>query len=250
MGVILGEQEKTADAIRVFEEMVRRFEGSEVLVILKQVAVALFNKAVALIRLNREEDALGIYSEIADRFGTTGHSELRSIAGDALLNLGELELKLERNDAARETATRALELSDLNLPEIQVKGYLIRAMATMSDSDRSACERDLSAVLNLLPETRSLPRGSLDALVVFSAALGPEHMCKLIKASPSAGLLLPLTTALELELGIEPRVAQEVREVAEDIRGDLAKLRQTGTGGSGEEALDSAPPANSELDDV
>ena len=35
-----------------------------------------------------------------------------------------------------------------------------------------------------------------------------------------------LTTALERELGLEPRVAREVEEVAQDIWRDLAKLRE------------------------
>ena len=56
--------------------------------------------------------------------------------------------------------------------------------------------------------------------------LGPQQMRDLIVASPAADLLLPLTTALELELGLEPRVAKEVEEVAEDIRRDLAERRK------------------------
>ena len=51
-------------------------------------------------------------------------------------------------------------------------------------------------------------------------------MRDLIVASAAADLLLPLTTALELELGLEPRVAREVEEVAEDIRRDLAERRK------------------------
>ena len=54
-------------------------------------------------------------------------------------------------------------------------------------------------------------------------------MCDLIEASPSASLLLPLTTALQQELGLEPRVAREVTEVAQDIRRDLAKLKEKRT---------------------
>ena len=39
-----------------------------------------------------------------------------------------------------------------------------------------------------------------------------------------------LTTALERELGVEPRVAREVEEVAEDIRRDLAESREARAG--------------------
>ena len=46
-------------------------------------------------------------------------------------------------------------------------------------------------------------------------------------ASPAADLLLPLTTALEKELGLAPRVAKEVEEVAEDILRDMAERRRS-----------------------
>ena len=59
-------------------------------------------------------------------------------------------------------------------------------------------------------------------LLEFAVALGPQRMCELIKASPSPHLLLPLTTALEREPGLEPRVAREVDEVAQDVQRTLA----------------------------
>ena len=59
------------------------------------------------------------------------------------------------------------------------------------------------------------------ALIGFSVDLGLQRMRELIQTSPSAHLLLPLTTALERELGDEPRVAREVDEVAQDIQQTL-----------------------------
>ena len=67
------------------------------------------------------------------------------------------------------------------------------------------------------------------ALMDFSVALGPQRMRELIQASRSANLLLPLTTALERELGLEPRVAREVEEVARDIQQKLAELKANRT---------------------
>ena len=54
----------------------------------------------------------------------------------------------------------------------------------------------------------------------LAAGLGWQSMHDLIKASPAADLLLPMTTALEKELGLAPLVAKEVVEVADDIRLD------------------------------
>ena len=80
-----------------------------------------------------------------------------------------------------------------------------------------------------MPEFDPLPRDSFATLMFLGVVLWPERMCELIKASPSANLLLPLTTALELDLGLKPRVAREVEEVAQDIRRDLAKFKETGS---------------------
>ena len=80
-------------------------------------------------------------------------------------------------------------------------------------------------MLTILPKLSALRKEHLDVLVMFSSRLGPARMLEIIKTSPSATLLLPLTTALEEELGLEPRVAREVEEVAQDIRRDLAKRR-------------------------
>ena len=98
----------------------------------------------------------------------------------------------------------------------------------MASGDGAGCEQDVEVVLGLLPEVGSLQKESLAELIFLSVALGAERMCELIKGSPAADILLPLTTALELELGLDPRVALEVKEVAEDIRQDLAKLREEG----------------------
>ena len=67
------------------------------------------------------------------------------------------------------------------------------------------------------------------ALMDFSVALGPQRMRELIQTSRSANLLLPLKTALERELGLEPQVAREVEEVARDIQQELAGLKANRT---------------------
>lgn len=115
--------------------------------------------------------------------------------------------------------------------------------------NRSACEGDIEAVLALLQKIGSLPHEALDALMHLSVELGPTRMRELIQASPSANLLLPLATALELELGFQPRVAREIEEVAQDIRQDLAKLREDRTQRSSGEKLASSTSVQTDRKD-
>ena len=94
-----------------------------------------------------------------------------------------------------------------------------------SVTDKEANARDLETILQTLPTIDSLPDSAIRALAVFSVRLGPSRTLELIKRSPAAELLLPLVTALEQEVGLKPRVAREVDEVAQDIRKELIKMR-------------------------
>ena len=138
---------------------------------------------------------------------------------------------LQRNTKAAETAARVLDGRHRGSPEQRFRGHVLRARAILAGGgDRAACEHDVEAVLALLPELGPISSKSVTTLMDFSVALGPPRMCELIQASPAPHLLLPLTTALQRELGREPRVAREVDEVAQDIQRELATLRAGRTG--------------------
>ena len=117
-------------------------------------------------------------------------------------------------------------VSEISRLDPDWRGHLIRATAALAEGDRSGCEQDVGAILEILPELDSLPEGVVETLVDFSVELGPERMRELIAGSRSATLLQPLLAALEQELGIESRVAREVEEVACDVRDDLARRRR------------------------
>ena len=136
--------------------------------------------------------------------------------------LKDIGLGIAREAGELDTATH-------ESPEERCRCHLIRAMAILASGDRTAGEQDVAATLAIFPDLSTPQWAILNGLKEVSLALGPRRMREIIVASPSADLLLPLTTALECELGIEPRVAREVAEVAEDIRRDFRKLREGGT---------------------
>ena len=228
-GALLADMNRPHDALPALDEVVRRFGDSKIPALPEWVAVALVHKGMVFASMDRPQESLATYDEVARRFGESESSALRGWVGEAFLGRADIEFRCRRYEAAAETAGRVLAQRQPESPEMRLRGHLIRARATLAGGDRSACARDVEEVLALLPEISPPPRYGIDALMFFSVALGVERMCELVKASPSASLLLPLTTALEMELGVEPRVAQEVKEVAEDIRRDLAKFKETGS---------------------
>ena len=217
----LGALNRPQEALEAGDEVVRRFGGTAIPTLMKGVATALYNKGVSLGALNRPQDALDAFNEIVRRYGESTVPEIGAEVNDALLRRAQIEIEGRQYETAAETAGRVIERSEGRSPVQQMRGRLIRATALLALGNRSACEHDVEAVL-ALPGS-FLRRGVL-ALIVLSVPLGPQRMRELIQASPSADLLLPLTVALERELGHQPRVAREVDEVARDIQQTLATL--------------------------
>ncbi len=224
-GAALAELKRPEDALAVCDEAVRRYGTSEVPALQEAVARALVNRAAVLRELKRSEDALAAYDEVVHRLGENTIPSDQRFIEYALIEKASLELERHRYKAAIRTAGLALEQCRAESLENRARGHLIRASAILVSGHPSGCEQDIVAFLSLLPELDSLRRGALAALMKFSIELGPARMRELIQGSPAAPLLLPLTIALEQELGLEPRVAREVDEVAQDIRKELESLR-------------------------
>ena len=218
--VVLGSLNRPDEALEACDEALRRFESSDRPYALAAVAQALVSKGVLLVALDRTKEAFAAWDEVVRRFEASDVPALRDVAESALCSRAQHELTKGRARTALGFLDRAL-LQGRGTPDSRLQGHLIRAQAHSKEGDGEACARDVETALSILPELNILPRDVLVALADLSAGIGPERMCDLIKASPAGDLLLPLRTALERELGLEPRVAREVEEVAEDIRREL-----------------------------
>ena len=227
-GFAFNDSQRPDDALAAYNEVMRRFGASETPVLQETVAKALVNKGLAFNDSQRPDDALAAYNEVVRRFETSRAPDLVEIVAVALRRRGYLELERRQCKAAIETIDQLLDRCGADSPH-RWRGHLIRATAALAEGDRSACEQDIGAILDILPELDPLPGGVVETLVNFSVELGPERMRELIAGSRSATLLQPLLVALEQELGIESRVAREVEEVARDVRKALARLRQIKT---------------------
>ena len=238
-GISLAALNQPQDALNACDDALRILGEGEVPAFRELTALAFAFKGKVLGNLNRPEDTLAAYEEMSRRLGEDELPALSTPIEDALLEKAEVELKCRRFEAAVDTAGRLLDRDRTGSPENRSRAHLIRAVAALAGADmpepvraqrEGECEREVKAALALLPETELLPKKILGMMMLFGVFLGAVRMCELIRGSPSADILLPLTTALELELGLDPRVALEVKEVAEDIRRDLAKLRKAGAG--------------------
>ena len=227
-GFELGALNRRDEALDAYDEVVRRFGDSDAPELLEQVAMALVNKGVELGALNRRDEALAAYDEVLRRFGDSAAPGLLERVARALVNKGVALGALNRRDEALDAYDEVVRrFGDSAAPELfeQAANALFNKSIVLAELSCPAPPQDITALLTILPKLDS-PKSAILALMRFSVPLGPERMLELIQASPAAELLGPLTTALEREMGLDPRAPEEVSEVAEDIRRDLAKLRE------------------------
>ena len=159
-----------------------------------------------------------MWDEVIRRFEASDVPMLRDAADLALCGRARHELAEGRASTAVGPLDRALMQGRAGMPDSRLQAHLIRAGAHLATGDRDGCEGDVGTALSILPELNGLDRIVLATLAGLALDIGPGRIREPIKSSPADDLLLPLTTALEPELGLEPRVAREVEEIAEDMR--------------------------------
>ncbi len=221
----LAELGETEQALAGWDEVVQRFGDSDVPAVREVVAGVLVNKSSALIGLDRMAEALTAASEVVRRYSDSDVPTLRDRVEVALLTKAEIYSVQGKTEEAGEAVERVLGRAGPVSSDNLFRGHFLRANMRFRQGNTAASTVDIEAMLKLVPSLGSLPREVVDALLAFALQFGAAEIRHLIRSSPAAGALLPLTTALELELGLEPRVAKEVEEVAEDIRREMAELR-------------------------
>ena len=219
----LFELNRLDESLVAFDDVVRRFGSHDTPALQDVVARTLLSKGTLLAHMNRTRQALSTWEQVIQRFETSDHPMLRYATQIALFNKAALELANGRSEAAIASADRGFEIDCTETQWNKSRGHIVRAQAHLTEGNRAAGEQDVKVVLSILPRLSSLHKDDLVDLCRLAVSLGFERMQELIKESPASNLLLPLTTALEKELGFEPRVAKEVEEIAEDIRRDLKR---------------------------
>lgn len=236
-GKLLGELQRAPQALQVYDSVVAAFAASPVRTIAYDVAEALKDKGDLLLAQERPAAALEAYRDLAARFEADETPKIATRVAAARIGEGlalETLRRLPEALRAYDQVVRRFRTSATSELTAQVAVALVfkgNALLEKSPScvDRDDCERDLRTLLAIRPRTDELPPGALNAYVGFSAYLEPARALEQIQSSSVAQLLLPLSTALQQESGLNPRVSREVQEVARDVRNRLARTRTAHT---------------------
>ncbi|MYA44607.1 MAG: tetratricopeptide repeat protein [Gemmatimonadetes bacterium] len=241
-GVLLGRLDRTEEALVAYDELQNRFGASESVGVLAAVATGQVNKAATLFELQRPDETLKVCEDTWGQFKGHESSLVLLAAGSALtiksavlsvqgrtsehlVACDELLNRLDQHERNALTATVAdYDAEAVHTLRLTTRG--IRVLTYIKQGNMPAVADDTREILRTLPQLATIPSRSIQSLMVASCALGFDRMAALIRESPSTDHLLPLTTALEWEMGKEPRVAIEIRKVAEDMRRELAQVRE------------------------
>ena len=227
-GAALFESNRLEEALATCDEVQHRFAESEAPELLAAVASALVNKGTVLIALDRMDEALFVCDEVLRLLDDSETSEPLEMVAKALVNKGAALGALNQPEEALAVYDEVLRRFDnSDKPELveQVGNALVNRSIVLAELSRPPQPQDIAVLLAVVPRLDS-PKRAIGALLRFCIVLGSEHMRELIQVSPAADLWRPLTTALEREMGLAPRVPEEISEVAEDIRKTLAKMRE------------------------
>ena len=213
------------EALAAYDEVAVRFGESENSRVRGPVASALARKVAVLDGQDRRTEAHAVHEELVRRLGQSAPA-YHELVERSLVDRAVFELICGRNASAIETAGQALDRCLPDSVESRLRAHIIRAKASIADGNAGASEPDIADMLTVLANVETVPREHIRALMEFSVHLGPRRLRELVEASSSAALLLPFTTALAQEDGVQPRVAREVEEVATDIRNELKTVRE------------------------
>ena len=219
--------DRYSEAISTCDQLLADFgtsRDSEVAVIL---ATALDSKGRAWAQLGGSCEAVYAYDQALERLAAVPDPALSQLVADTMLRKGLALVQDQKPQAAMDVFDAVVEMcatTDSTGMVAKATSALLSKASALLLQGESLTEDDFSSLLGFLAREGDMRPGVVQALTQLSFNYGLPRALEIIQDSPLAGLLLPLETAIKQELGRETHVANEVREVAADIRRDLPEI--------------------------
>jgi tetratricopeptide (TPR) repeat protein len=211
-GVILGHLGRLEEAITTYDEIIQRVGNCTELPLLEQLVDALVNKGYTLGRLGRSNDEIMVYDEIIRRFGNRTELPLLKQLANALTNKGITLYKLGNLKEAEQLIRRSLQIVPTNW---RANGVL--AMLFESQQKWTELLNVLPTLLTALEKEEAASEPIIDLLLQIAATGHAAKVLQIVSASVVASDLEPLIVGLQIFLGEQPLVAQEILEVGQDV---------------------------------
>ena len=227
---LLGQLHQYEEAVVVCNELIGRFGTREEPDFKKLVVVALLQKGLALLLQGDALEAIKAFDRAFADPDLVWTTELNSMAAEVTVMQGLAFIQNNQPEKAADAFDHILMRYGMaEEPEATetVVNVLTFKAVVLAQMGRTISESEFSFLLTCLAKEEEIRASGVQVSMLFAAVAEPARALEIISTSPAAPLLLPLVTALQLELGLETHVAKEVEEVAQDTRRKLVGLRKT-----------------------
>ena len=218
------------EGIEACDQLLASFGTSSEPIIVVLVATALDSKGRVLARLGHLAEAIDAYDRALTSFDVAAAGELDELVADTMHRKGMVlmqQQKLREAEGVFNAIAARFSTGDVRNLAAAVSNALLCKGTILSARGKNLSDGEFSLLLDCLAEENELRPGFVQVLTLMASRLGLAQALELIQESRARDLLLPLVTALQQELGRETNVAQEVAEVAADVR---LNLRQANAG--------------------
>ena len=222
---VLMELNRPDDALDALDEATEKIDSDTSLPAYREEAIVQINVTRGHLywRMGKSQEALDVFEALIKEHGTRKEVDLESIEA-ALIGTAYIELSKSNHTRVVDLATQIIDRHREESWTHKPAAYSLRAIAYFEEGNQSAGICDVKDFLKVFPKNSGFGDGAVSFLAYMRVWLNIERMLELIEDSPSAELLLPYTTALRMERGEQPKVAQEVTEVANDIRERFSEI--------------------------
>ncbi|HEY9827090.1 MAG TPA: AAA family ATPase [Stenomitos sp.] len=200
------------EAISAFDNLISRFQDCSEIQLLELLARALFYKGVTLGTLGRSQEAIDVYDDLIERFQHRSEIQLLEPIAKALVNKGVTIGTLGRSQEAEELVRKSLAITPTNW---QANGYLAELLVDQQKWDD--LWKVLPSVLSASTTNTDAIDPILDTLLLIATMGHAEKILQIIRSTEATTQFEPLIVGLQLFLGEEPVVAQEILEVGQDV---------------------------------
>ena len=212
------------EGVEACDQLLASFGASTEPIIVVLVATALDSKGRALAQLGRLAEAVDAYDRALTSFDVAAAGELDELVADTMHRKGMVlmqQQKLREAEGVFDAIATRFSTGDARKLAAAVSNALLCKGTILLARGENLSDGEFSLLLDCLAEENELRPGFVQVLTLMASRFGLAQALELIQVSRARDLLLPLVTALQQELGQETNVAQEVAEVAADVRLNL-----------------------------
>ncbi len=228
--VIYGQQGQPDKELDGYAQLIERYQNSVEPAIIEWVATAMVNQAVTYGQQGQPDKALDGYAQLIERYQDSEEPAIIEQVATAMVNQSN-QLAINKNwSQAQQSYQNALVyLENKKCPDQDIYTSTLSLGMLLSKQAQQFSSTLQSRLVKLVSHAnqQSATEERMALAMGIGALLPTEQALSIIQESQGHEALQPLIVALQLEMGEKVRSAEEILEVAEDVRKRMKEINQS-----------------------